>query len=474
MTTMAPRDATMFWLSRRTANDVFLLYCFAETDATTAELGAFVATRVASIPDLRIRLREMPGNLDYPRWEPAEFTSQQFVTHRPDGLRWPFLLDRLGELLGTGVDATEFPWRIHVFRAVRDAPVAAGPALVGVLQLSHALADGTRAAAVARSLFASAAAGEVVPSSPGAPVDNSANRPVGPVKTPAQPVDSCGQICAWTAGSRVSGVLRFPRQLFTTARRGYAAFQAQRELAERTAAGEVPAATTGFTPCRVNPATPVAALDHRVRLLVVDAADVRIPGRTVTVVALTAISRALSVYLAEHGDRPERLGTALPMAVPASGAARNNYRGLSIDLHIDEPDLAVRADLIAADLASRRERTLNPLLAVQDRVGETVPAMLAARDVERADLNSVPDALDGNTVVSSVYRGAADLAFAGAPVLFTGGFPALGTVMHLTHGVHGIGETITLSVHFDAEVLADPDRYLALLGESLAVVVAAH
>ncbi|MFE6922828.1 wax ester/triacylglycerol synthase domain-containing protein [Nocardia sp. NPDC057663] len=474
MTTMAPRDATMFWLSRRTANDVFLLYCFAETDATTAELRAFVAERAAFIPDLRIRLREIPGNLDYPRWEPAEFTSQQFVTHRPGGLRWPILLDRLGELLGTGVDATEFPWRIHVFRAVRDAPTAAGPALIVVLQLSHALADGTRAAAVARSLFATAVAGEVVPSSPGAPVDNSVDHPVGPVKTPAQPVDYCGQICVSTAGSRVAGVLRFPRQLFTTARRGYAAYQAQRELAERTAAGEVPAATTGFAPCLVNPATPVAALDHRVRLLVVDAADIRVPGRTVTVVALTAISQALSEYLGEHGDRPERLGTALPMAVPAPGTARNNYRGLSIDLHIDEPDLAVRAGLIAAGLATRRERALNPLLAVQDRVGETVPAVLAARDVERADLNSVPDALDGNTVVSSVYRGAADLTFAGAPVLFTGGFPALGTVMHLTHGVHGIGETITLSVHFDATVLADPDRYLTLLGESLAAVVAAH
>lgn len=474
---MAARDATMFWLSRRGVNDVFLLYCFAETGTATDELRAFIAARSARIPDLRIRIREIPGNLDYPRWEPAEFTSQQFVTHRPAGLRWPALLDRVGELLGAGVDGTESPWRIHVFRAVQDAPASAGPVLVVVLQVSHALADGTRAAAIARSLFAPTLKGEVIPSFPGAPVDNSEYRPVAPVKTLAQPVDYWGQICAWTmgaAGARVTGVLRFPRQLVTTARRGRAAHLAQRELADRTAAGQVPAPTAGFAPNALNPSAPVGVFDHRVRMLVVDAARIRVLGRTVTVVALTAISRALTVYLAEHGDRPDRLGTALPMALPAPGAAHNNYRGLSIDLHIDEPDLTIRAGLIADDLATRRERALNPLLAVQDRVGATVPAVFTARDVARADLDSVPPALDGNTVVSSVYRGAADLAFAGAPVLFTGGFPALGAVMHLTHGVHGIGETIALSVHSDARVLPDPDRYLALLAESLDAVVAAH
>ncbi|MFD4440789.1 WS/DGAT domain-containing protein [Nocardia sp. NPDC058519] len=475
MTTMAARDATMFWLSRRTTNDVFLLYSFAETDTATDELRAFVAARVARIPDLRIRLQEIPGDLGYPRWIPAEFTSQQFVHHRPDGLSWHALLADLGELLGTGVVATEYPWRIHVFRAVHAAPRSAGPVVVVVLQLSHALADGTRAAAIARALFGTVVDDAVVHSTPGAPVDNSAYHPVGPAKTPTHPVDSCGQPCGWIArrvDPRVLGVLRFPGQLATTAWRGRAAYLAQRELADRTAEGEVPAAATGFAPCALNPAA--AVIDHTVRMLVVDVDDLRIPGKTVTVVALTAISRALADYLAERGERPERLGTALPMALPAPSPARNNYRGLSIDLHINEPDLRIRANLIADELAARRERALNPLLSAQDRVGEVVPAVLAVRDVDRADLDNVPATLDGNTVVSSVYRGPGDLAFAGAPVLFTGGFPALGSVMHLTHGVHGIGETITLSVHSDPRVVPDPDRYLQLLAESLDAVVAAH
>ncbi|WKG09827.1 WS/DGAT domain-containing protein [Nocardia sp. PE-7] len=475
MTTMAARDATMYWLSRRTVNDVFLLYSFAETDTATDELRDFVAARAARIPDLRIRLEQIPGDLGYPRWVPAEFTSQQFIHHRPDGLSWQALLAELGELLGTGVVATEYPWRIHVFRAVHGAPRSTEPVVVVVLQLSHALADGTRAAAIARALFGTVVDDAVVHSTPGAPVDNSAYHPVGPAQTSTPPVDSCGQTCGWIArrvDPRVIGVLRFPGQLAATVWRGRAAYLAQRELADRTAAGEVPAAAAGFAPSALNPASPVA--DHTVRMLVVDVDDLRIPGKTVTVVALTAISSALVDYLAERGERPERLGTALPMALPAPSKARNNYRGLSIDLHIDEFDLCLRANLIADDLATRRKRALDPLLSVQDRVGEVVPAVLAVRDVERADLDDVPAMLDGNTVVSSVYRGQDDLAFAGGPVLFTGGFPALGSVMHLTHGVHGIGETITLSVHSDPQVIPDPDRYLRLLAESLDRVVAAH
>ncbi|MFD4458122.1 WS/DGAT domain-containing protein [Nocardia sp. NPDC058480] len=475
MTTMAARDATMYWLSRRTTNDVFLLCSFTETDTATDELRAFVAARAARIPDLRIRLQDIPGDLGYPRWVSAEFTSQQFVHHQPDGRSWHALLADLGEHLGTGVVATEYPWRIHVFRAVHDAPRSTEPVVVVLLQLSHALADGTRAAAIARALFGTAVAEAVVHSTPDAPVDNSAYHSVGPAKTPTHPGDSCGQPCGWIARQvdpRVLGVLRFPGQLAATVWRGRAAYLAQRELADRTAAGEVPAAATGFAPSALNPAAAVA--DRTARMLVVDVGDLRIPGKTVTVVALTAISYALADYLTERGARPERLGTALPMALPMPSAARNNYRGLSIDLHINEPDLRIRANLIADELAVRRERALNPLLSAQDRVGEVVPAVLAARDVERADLDSVPATLDGNTVVSSVYRGPGDLAFAGAPVLFTGGFPALGNVMHLTHGVHGIGETVTLSVHSDPRVVPDPDRYLQKLAEALDTVVAAH
>ncbi|MFD6464070.1 hypothetical protein, partial [Streptomyces roseolus] len=203
------------------------------------------------------------------------------------------------------------------------------------------------------------------------------------------------------------------------------------------------------------------------------AAELRVPDRTVTVVVLTAVSVALSAYLAEHGQPIERVGAQVPMALPGKSRARNNYRSLGVDLFASEPDLTRRSALIAAALTERRTRAEHPLLAVQDQVTAVTPAAVLRRDVANYPLDTVPDAIAGHTVVSSVHRGPADLSF-GGPVLFTSGFPAIGSVMHLTHGVHGLGDTITVSVHADSEALPDIDVYADLLRAALAQVVAAH
>lgn len=53
---------------------------------------------------------------------------------------------------------------------------------------------------------------------------------------------------------------------------------------------------------------------------------------------------------------------------------------------------------------------------------------------------------------------------------FTSGFPGLSPVQALTHGVHGIGDTVTLSVTTSPDVLdaAGLARYVALLHEAVA------
>ncbi|MFD6463982.1 wax ester/triacylglycerol synthase domain-containing protein, partial [Streptomyces roseolus] len=152
---VAAPDATMYWLSRRARNDLFLLYTFADDGGPTEELRAQVRRRSARIPDLRVRLRSVPGDLDYPAWVPCEFADGQFVDHALPHRRWPHLLVALGELLGTGVDASVRPWRVHVFRGVAGAPSRADGELVTVvvLQMSHALADGRSGAVIARALF---------------------------------------------------------------------------------------------------------------------------------------------------------------------------------------------------------------------------------------------------------------------------------------------------------------------------------
>jgi hypothetical protein len=75
-------------------------------------------------------------------------------------------------------------------------------------------------------------------------------------------------------------------------------------------------------------------------------------------------------------------------------------------------------------------------------------------------------AVSGNTVVSSVARGAADLSFGEAPVLFTAGYPALSPMMSVNHGVHGIGEHVALSVHADP-INVDVDDYVDRLSVAI-------
>ncbi|MFI9405823.1 wax ester/triacylglycerol synthase domain-containing protein [Nocardia sp. NPDC052316] len=451
---MAAQDATMYWLSSRTRNDLFLLYCFADSGRPSAELRAFVAERSARIPDLRLTARAVPGDLDYPSWVPCEFTDDQFVEHvlaEPD---WAHVQAAVGAVVGTGVDAAVRPWRLHVFRGIADAPGnQSGPALIVVLQMSHALADGRGAARIARALFA--------------------DSPVPSVPTAVTRARSVGDRIVERPPVAVALALpQLPIRLIRTVIRGYRAFRAQRELAELTAAGELPPPGPDFPASLINRAGPAADSAHQVRMLVCEATALRVPGRTVTVVVLTAVSLALTRYLEGRGAPIERLGAQVPMALDADiSHARNNYRSLSVDLFIEEPELRRRADKIAATLADRRRRAQHPLLLAQDRVTAVVPAPLLRRDIARYPLDTVPDSIAGHTVVSSVHRGPADLTFGGGPVRFTGGFPAVGAVMRLTHGVHGLGDTVTISLHADADILPDIDAYAELLRAALSKTV---
>ena len=103
----------------------------------------------------------------------------------------------------------------------------------------------------------------------------------------------------------------------------------------------------------------------------------------------------------------------------------------------------------------------------RSRAFAAVPATLLRWGVNQFDLEERPAQVAGNTVVSSVYRGAADLSFGGAPVVLTAGYPALSPMMGLTHGVHGIGDTIAISVHAAASAVPDIDAYVALLDAAL-------
>jgi len=54
-----------------------------------------------------------------------------------------------------------------------------------------------------------------------------------------------------------------------------------------------------------------------------------------------------------------------------------------------------------------------------------------------------------------------------APVVLTAGYPALSPSMGLTHGVHGIGDTIAISVHAAESAIGDVDAYVDRLNVAL-------
>ncbi|MFI5778651.1 hypothetical protein [Nocardia sp. NPDC051570] len=152
MPALSPQDATTYWLSRRTGNDQFLLYGFDETGRSTRDLRALLAHRAARIPDLGLRVRER--RFAYPVWAPGAVDDEQIVEHELPDSHWSNVVAALGDVVDERLRAEERAWRLHLYRAVRDAPAGDGPAVIAVLQLSHALADGRRATAITRSLFA--------------------------------------------------------------------------------------------------------------------------------------------------------------------------------------------------------------------------------------------------------------------------------------------------------------------------------
>jgi len=417
MSRLAAIDAQTFWMSAKVPNDQFLLYAFAGDCGDLDAALAVVRQRAEACPDLRVRIVD-DCSARYPQWVPQAVTDEQFVLH-PSGADWAGCLNSVAGLADQQLDPGRATWRLHVFPQVSGVPGAATVVVV-VLQIVHALADGTRTAELAGWLF-----GRDVPV---------------PDVVPVRP------------GSALV--------------RGLAAARAHRQLMADIEAGRVAAAppprpvlpTNTLPPGRVRVSTLVR---HR-RALTAD-----LPGATVTVAALVAIGTALAGLLRDRGSDVAlaRLGAEVPMRSGGIRHARNHFRNVGIGLH---PDLGVaeRVSAIAAELRAAHARDAHPAYAAERAALASTPAPVLRWGIGRFDPAARAPAVTGHTVVSSVDRGAADLRFGVAPVLLTAGFPALSSMMGLTHGVHGIGDTVVVSVHTVDGVL-DLADYVARLDAAL-------
>ncbi|OBB21306.1 DUF1298 domain-containing protein [Mycolicibacterium setense] len=415
MRRLAAIDAQNWWMSAKFPNDQFLLYAFGgvpdDLDAALDEVRA----RAQRCPDLSVQVRD-DCRLTYPAWVPRQVGDDQFVRHDNE-LGWNECLDGVAGLADHQVDATVTPWRLHVFGRVREIP-GAGTGAVVVLQMSHALADGTRASALAAWLLGRP--GEIAPVS--------------------------------------SQRLRAARLPW----RAVAAARTHRQLVRDTVSGAVPPPAPSRPVLHSNAAP---SGQRWVRTIVRHRAQ--IPGPTVTVGVLAAISSALGEHLRELGDDTTALGAEVPMANPGVRHAHNHFGNVGIGLY---PELAGadRVARIVADFADRRRRAAHPAMLASSRAFAATPAPLLRWGIEQFDPTVRAPMVTGNTVVSSVNRGGTDLRLGAAHVVLTAGYPSLSLMMGLTHGVHGIGDTVAVSVHAAQSAVGDIDAYLARLDVALA------
>jgi hypothetical protein len=410
-TRMAAVDAQYYWMSAKIPSDQFLLYAFDGEPTDFENAVGEIHSRAKACRALTVRVDD-GSPLTYPSWIPTAIKPERITRHQLDDDSWRCCLDAVVRLADDQLDARRAPWRLHLFAPVRDLPGGTGPGTVAVLQVTHALADGTRASALAAWLFGRASpAPDIVPASPG--------------------------FLPWRAIN---------------------AFRAHQQFVRDTSAGLLQP-PPGPRPVLQTNARPAGA--STARTLVRHRAQLRRP--TVTVAVLAAVSSALSAHLS---DAAPKLGAEVPMAKPGVRQAHNHFANVTVGLY-PELNRQARVERIAADLADARRRFQHPATRASDRAFAAVPAPLLRWGVSRFDPDARPSQVSGNTVVSSVFRGPGDLRFGTSPVLLTAGYPALSPAMGLVHGVHGIGETVAISVHAAESAVGNVDDYLARLDAEL-------
>ncbi|RUP31295.1 MAG: DUF1298 domain-containing protein [Mycolicibacterium sp.] len=408
---MTAADAQSFWMSAKIPNDMFLVCAF---DGVPADLDAALAAvgrNVAACSELLVRIDDSKS-WRYPSWVRCE--DPEIVVHEPGDRTWSGCLNAvLGLAASDQLDATVRAWRLHVFVGVTGIPETTGPGTVVVVQMSHALADGRRATALMGRIFGREQ-----------PVPAVVESRLGTWALP---------YLAWRASA------------------------AHRRLVHDTASGAV-AAPADSWPVQATNNAPEGP--DELRTVVRHRAD--LPGPTVTVGVLAAISEALAAELGGVTG----LGAEVPMAKIGTRRAYNHYGNVGVALHLELP-FHERAARIEAELAMRRQRFEHPSAETSDAATAAVPARLLRWGTAQFDVHARSTTVTGNTVVSSVNRGPADLAFGGCPVVLTTACPALSPMMGLTHGVHGIGDTVTISVHASPSALPDVDSYVERLSAVL-------
>lgn len=412
---MAPVDAMWYWFATKFPTDQFLVYAFAGT-ADVDAAAAQVLERANASFDLKLRIAPHRWDVTFPRWRIGDVDAGQVVVHTLPEPTWPAFLQALARLTDDQLDPRSAAWRLHVYPGLSQVPATPGESTVVVVQMAHPLADGLRSSALAGYLFGR-----------------------------ERPLPETG----WRRAGGLAG------RMMERATQ-------QRQLARDVDAGRIPP-MSGLVPALSTNNIPTGT-----RLLrTLATSESEIAGPTVTIGVLAAISEALSGYLSTRGEDVSQLTAEVLMSRPGMRYAYNHFDAVGIGLHSAAVSRSERIRLIARELQACRMHRDHPAVVADERVFDAVPGPLRRWGVKRLDPHSRPALVRGNTGVSSVHRGPADLQFGGCPVTLTCGFPALSSVLGLTHGVHGIGDTIAVSVNTTSSIIGDFDEYIDRLAVAL-------
>lgn len=425
------------------SRDQFSLTVFDSVDRDAPsfeEVVAHMETRVPLVPGLGLRLREAPLNLDYPRWVPdTSPVSERMSDHDLGGAPWADFEALMGDLLRTRLDPRDHSWHVHVVRGIGSAPLVQGAVTVVILQVGHALTDGLGVSKMVRALFEAQSSAGAAPS---------------PQTEPEREHPVAGVL---------SAVVRAPVDLARSRWEARRAIRAYRG----TTPGPPPVPATSINravgPYRV------------VRIVPMQATEVRAGAASLTVSALCAVGPCLDRYLGDgHGTLSETGGIVsafVPMVLPrdTEWPAANRAVVGTVDLHVGEPDLEKRAELITRSLAVERARvTAAPLLRIA-RADERVPAPIVrfvqGRRFRKRDRS--PSRVGAQTTVVSVDRGRADLELCGAVARFSAGFGFLEDGRCLAHGFFGFSGVVTVAMVACPDAVPDLDGYTRQLVDRL-------
>ncbi|WP_330257128.1 WS/DGAT domain-containing protein [Nocardia sp. NBC_00565] len=412
---------------------------------TATDIARHFDERAELLEPLRRRIHEVPGGLGHPFWGVDDSPiDSHIVIHAVADLDWADCLDRMGSILARPLDARVSAWQLHVFPEVSGIATLTGPGTVVMMHISHALMAGPAMTSLTEALFASAPTPLRIEG-------------LGPAaKRPRLRLTAVG------------GALRWPLQMlrFNLRVRG----ETRRIARDGDDGGpDIPPLSPTVLNRRIGP-------DRAIRTIPMDLRDIRTPGITVTAVGLTAISRAMERYLEKRGEPcPDDLAALVTIAVPdAAVMGVNRVGAAAVALAPAEPDLADRARTVEATLRARRHapssrRELNRLQLI---------GLLPSRTY-RTRFGTLPPAdpatpAYGHTILTSIRcEPTAEWSLLGKPFRFAGMLPPVFPEIGLAHSFVGAGDTFTVSVACDPEIVPDLDDYRDILQESCHEVVTA-